>query len=279
MRNPLRCTNPDQRFKPQWADSIPAGYRAELFLIPFSFTVPGDGSIIRGVPWSLDDDVPYLLRALFFPQLGNWPTVPGSNSPGYCRIWDTQGNPLSLGLVFAFGMMGIAGLTFDPTANVQETFAWGFPFEPFIFCDPGGTLAFDFQLDTNAIVAAFQLAVGGSFITFTAGVYGTSGNGRTITLVAPGSANSPLSIAVVGNAVTINLATNGASAIVSTVNDVANLINSSAAAVGVMGASVFGAGTDVFAGGSGPHTLTGGVASSPIVLNGTMIGQKLFKDC
>ena len=277
-RDPMRCWNPKLLYKPQYAYPIPSGYRDETFLVPFKFTNPGTGALVRGFPWSLDDDVPYLLHGLYFPQIA--PFSGPAFSPGYARIWDTHGNPLSDDLVLALGMLSMGGLWQDPQDFTrQKVFAWGFPFEPYIECAPGGTLLFDFQLDTNAVVAAFFHAGIVAGINFTAGLWGLAGNVFTIQLINPGAANIPLSVAVVGGVnVQVTLATNGAAAIISTFGDVANLLNTSPVTVGKMGATIFPPASEVITA-FGPSALSGGAASTPFELDGVLIGKKRFKAC
>lgn len=62
-------------------------------------------------------------------------------------------------------------------------------------------------------------------LSFMAKVPGTAGNAYTVRYVNPGTASAALSIGVVGTAITVNLATNGASAITTKANDIANAIN------------------------------------------------------
>jgi len=275
-QNPYRCFDPERLFKPQWAYKTPAGYRDETFLVPFSFVIAGDGRLVRQLPWQLDDDVPYIIRGIFFPEIGQVLSDRSGSGffPGLCRIWDTHGNPLSQGLVLGLGAWCQGGV--DPDGN---TYAGGFPIEPEIECAPGGALLFDFQLSTNATIAQFfDNLGGGNSITFWAGVFGTAGNGRTITLTDPGAPNVPLSIAFVGVNVNITLATDGGGVITTTAQDVANLLLNTPAAVGIMAATVDGnPATLVTALAATP--LAGGGASTPITVNGTFIGVKRFKDC
>ena len=69
-RNRNVCYAPGVRFKPEWAYAVPKGMRAESFILPFSFQVLADGNIQENYPWKLDDDVPWMFRAVLFPQLG-----------------------------------------------------------------------------------------------------------------------------------------------------------------------------------------------------------------
>jgi len=231
--NPARNHQPGELFKPQFSYPTPEGFRDEEFLVPFEFLVPGDGKLARQLPWQLDDDVPFIIRGIIFPQIG---LANNSPAPGYARIWDTRGNPLSYGLVLALGMWSMAGLDFDGNG-----YAWGFPIEPEIECAPGGALLFDFQLQTNAAIALATYTGVLEGINFWAGVYGVGGNAFTIAMLNPGAANVPLSVAVVGGVnVQVTLSTDGGGAITATVQQVVDLINSTPALVGIMSAQAFG---------------------------------------
>jgi|GEM_PF-2100604 len=67
-------------------------------------------------------------------------------------------------------------------------------------------------------------------LTFTADKPGAGGNAITIAYVNPAAANKPLAVTVVGTAISVQLATDGASAIVSTADQVKDAINNSFAA-------------------------------------------------
>lgn len=282
LRFPLSCRYPDVRYKPQWTYRTPKGFRDETYLIPMHWDVPADGLLHQGFPWQLDDDVPYLIRGIIIPCLGTaqtgWNAVPSVVFPGFARIWDTIGNPLSDGLVLALGVWGQSGFGLGGTSIN----AFGFPIEHEVYCAPGGTLMFDFQINTNALVARFDWIIGAGQVTFAASIYGTGGNGRTITIVNPGAANIPLSIAVVGVAVTVTLATDGAAVITSTMNDVAAIVNSTPAALALMGAYKSGSTTTTLATALGVTALAGGAAAdptTPVKMNATLIGVKRFVEC
>lgn len=279
----LTCQYPRDRFKPQWAYATPAGFRDEPYLVPFKFLVAADGLVHLGLPWSLDDDQPYIVRGIIFPAIGT--AQPGANViprtafPALCRIQDSEGNPLSDGLVLALGVWSQSGFT--DAATPTGINAFGFPVEPEVMCAPGGTLLFSFQMSTDAVPASFTFVVGGTTLIFFARVYGTAGNAYTIQLTDPGAPNVALSVAVVGTAVNVTLATNGASAITSTLAAVAAIINSTPAAVALIGAIVTaGTGTDV-ATAVGPTALAGGAVQTgeDIELTGTLIGVKRFVEC
>ncbi len=267
-----RCYDRSISYKPQWAHSTPAGYRDETFWVPFTFlNVPATGQLVRSLPWTLDDDVPYILRGIVFNDLAVL-----TNGGGLARIWDPQGNPLSKGLVLFLGFWSVAGLS-GGSLGVRD--AWFWPFEDEILCPPGGTLTFDFQLSTNAGIAAvsFTGAMGG--VVFYAGVIGVGGNGGSVELIDPGAPNVPLSILITNNPLTVQvtLATDGGGVITSTWADIAALYNSQAVS-GQGYAIATNDGTEVAAA-AGPTAYDGGTASTPLNLSGMFYGVKRFKEC
>jgi hypothetical protein len=280
MGHRLTCENPAALFKPQWAYKTPAGYRDDFYLIPFSFQVPADGMLHLGFPVQLDDDVPYLIRGIIFPMVGTaqplYNQIPPLAFPGLVRMWDSHGNPLTEGLVLALGVWAQSG--FSDANTPTGINAFGFPLEPEVECSPGGAVIFDFQLNTNAVPATFT--DGTSSLLLASSVYGTAGNATTIHLVNPGAPNVALSVAVAGSAVTVTLATNGASALTSTWSDVAAAINGNAAAAALMSAVVLQNGSTV-ATAIALTNLAGGAAANatPITVTGSLLGVKRFKDC
>lgn len=278
----LSCQFPRDLFKPQFAYATPPGFRDEPYWVPFKFTIAADGLIHIGLPWSLDDDVPFILRGIIFPAIGTAQpganTIPTTAFPALCRIRDTEGNPLQDAPVLALGVWAQSG--FPDTATPTGINAFGFPVEPEVVCAPGGTVIFDFQISTDAVPAALFQTVGGSSISFFARVYGTAGNAFTIQFTNPGAPNVPLSVSVIGNAVNVTLATNGASAITTTMAAAAAAVNSTPAALALIGAVVTEGGADI-ATAFGPTALAGGLAQAgaDIPLTGTMIGVKRFPEC
>ncbi len=231
---PDRCYAPNVKYKPEWAKRTPDGFRDETFLVPFQFLqVPGSGQIVRGLPWNLDDDQPFILDGIFFTQIGTTLDANGGqpSGQGLARIWDCQGNPLSQGLVLGLGMWGNGSIALTAVGSPAQVFGWGFPIEDELECPPGGTLLFDFQLTTTATVAFFQIVDVVLTITFYAGVWGAAGNGGVITLVDPGAPNIPLSLVVAGANVTVTLATDGAGVVTSTFQDIADIVNAQAGGV------------------------------------------------
>jgi hypothetical protein len=275
--NRARCQNPAMFYKPQWAYQTPAGYRDETFLVPFQFTIPGTGQIQRGLPLQLDDDQPFILHGIIFPQIGTENDPP--LMPALCRITDTHGNPLSEGLVLALGMWAEPGIDSPPTTG-NGTAAFGFPIEPEIECAPGGTLLFDFQATTNAGVAHFLIFGALEGVQLNANVFGTVGNAFTIALLDPGAANVPLSVAVVGGVnVQVTLQTDGAAALISTFPQIANIINNTPAAFAIMQALAVGTNAAEVAAAVAATPLAGGAASRPYDLEGCLLGVKRFKGC
>lgn len=270
------CVSPTDKYKPGFAFRTPEGFRDETFLIPFSFTVPGNGLPVRNLSIQMDDDVPWILRGIVWPQLGIKADVvnpaPPNRNVGQARIRDTQGNPLSLGMVLTLGAWAQSGYR-----NVNA-FGWWFADE--VICEPGGALMVDLQLATNATFAAITVPSGlGDTIEFDANIYGTGGNGYTIDLTDPLANNQPLTVVVgPGNAVEVLLATDGGGAIISTCQEVVDAINSDSAALAILGAQIIvGDGSTIaptFVG-----VLIGGTASSPITTLGTLIGVKRRREC
>lgn len=82
-------------------------------------------------------------------------------------------------------------------------------------------------------------------VSFTAIATGTAGNTISIDYVDPGAASQPLTITVVGEAITVTLATDGASVITSTAADIADAINAHADTSTLVTAEAEGDGTGV----------------------------------
>ena len=89
-----------------------------------------------------------------------------------------------------------------------------------------------------------------SIVYVTSTAYGSEGgNDITMSLVDPGAAGSPLTVSVLGKDVTVRLATDGSGALTSTAAQVVAAVNGTAAAAGLLTASVYrtNAGTGVVA--------------------------------
>lgn len=101
---------------------------------------------------------------------------------------------------------------------------------------------------------------------------GAGGEAITVALVA-GTANQPLGVTAVGNAITVQLATNAASASVSTAREVSNALNTTAASNALVAAAVVqGDGSQVVA----PIAATA-LAGDTVVGSGTLGNAPLPK--
>jgi len=164
---PNICYAPSILYKPEFAYAPPVGFRAESFVLPFSFSVLANGQIQQNFPWKLDDDVPWVWRGMLFAQCGTAEAVNsgGSGVAGLVgtsmkvAVRDTNGNALTTSaysnVVLAWGAIGQSG--FD-SIN-----AFGFPFGCEILCEPGGVVMFDFKIPAvNGL--AVQVQVQGTMI-------------------------------------------------------------------------------------------------------------------
>lgn len=110
-------------------------------------------------------------------------------------------------------------------------------------------------------------------LTFTAVAYGTGGNSITIEYLDPSANDAALSIDVVGNAITVNLATGGAGAITSTAAAVLAAIEASGPAAALVTVAIDTGDTGIADDGSGVVTA---LASAPMTGGaGTSIGVSL----
>lgn len=117
------------------------------------------------------------------------------------------------------------------------------------------------QISTIAFGTRASLVV--QDLTFTARAGGTGGNSITITFVDPAGNNAALSIGVVGTDITVNLATDGASAPTSTAAQVAVALKASAAAMALVDVQVSGTATDVQAAAAQTALANGAAATAP----------------
>ena len=76
-----------------------------------------------------------------------------------------------------------------------------------------------FPATTTATAATLNVGAGNAGITYTAVQRGTGGNAITVAYVVAGN-NTPLTVAVVGTAITVNVATDAGGAATSTANAV-----------------------------------------------------------
>ena len=81
------------------------------------------------------------------------------------------------------------------------------------------------EADTPAEKATLTLGTGSSSLHLQSSVAGTGGNLIQVALVDPAAPSSPLSVSVLGSAITVNLETDVGSTIISTAGDVAAAIN------------------------------------------------------
>lgn len=156
---PGQCYDRSKLWKPEFAyqtrvvkdpttGKVIKRWRAESFILPFSFTVPATGSAQENYGWKLDDDVPWVFRGVIFPLSG---TVEGPPSGFLIRIRDCYGNFLTNCLstndyVLAGGAWGQSG--------VNLINAFGFPLGCEVENERGGLITFDFQIPvaTNPVV-------------------------------------------------------------------------------------------------------------------------------
>jgi hypothetical protein len=112
-------------------------------------------------------------------------------------------------------------------------------------------------------------------LTFTAKAFGVLGNGVTVAYVDSASNNVPLSIAVVGSAITVNLATDGASAPTSTGDQVKAALEASPDAMNLLSSVVVsGNGATVITAAAATN-LTGGTTQTAVA--GDIVGLKVLE--
>lgn len=104
-------------------------------------------------------------------------------------------------------------------------------------------------------------------IVYTARLGGTAGNAVTVTVVDPAGNNAALSVGVVGSAITVNLATDGASAPTSTGAQVLAALQASAAAMGLVTVAGTGTMSTVQAAASVANLAGGAEGTAPAVGN------------
>ena len=109
----------------------------------------------------------------------------------------------------------------------------------------------------NATLASREILAGDAGIDYVAVVGGTVGNAITIAYVDPEDTNQSLGVVVVGSAITVNLATDGAGAITSTAAQIATALGLSEPASELVNPALIGTGGDVVTA-TGPTTLANG---------------------
>lgn len=282
----LRCYDADLPYTPQNRFGTPAGFRDEDYFIPFTLTIPtppvvGPGPqltpITRNVPIQMDDDVPFIWLSVIFPAAGLTKTtiasVPTSGLPLFLAWRDTRGNPLSDGLVLTMGAWCQSGFGSNGA---------GFPLDEPVECDAGGCLTVDYQgLNTGGDTHATLIVSGvAESMLFTAVTAGTAGN--SITVAWGGSFPGPagLVITVVGNAVSVALATDAGNNVITTFADLQAAFAADVAVSALFTTSISGTAPDeVFVATSGdfPRHLGGG--GGVLTLSGVLYGKKRYPLC
>lgn len=281
------CYDPREVYRPQWAYSTPKGFHDEGWIMgPFPLTVPGTGALALNLPAQLDDDVPFLIRAIMIDGLlgtaeADLPPV-DIFAGALVRIRDTYGNPLTAAGVNQTGAaVDDLVLGLGVWANqLNGLNAFGFVIEPEIECSPGGSIIFDILAPTSGNAANFFDTIGGESIEFVAAVMGPAGNAFTITLIDPGAPSVPLSVVVVGGVnVQVTLATNPGSVITTTFAELQAIINGTPAVLALMYALIFGPTPNAVVTALALTPLGSGTNGLPVTYNGTFIGVKRFPDC
>lgn len=268
----LRCYDSTSVYLPQMRYVTPAGYQDEEYLIPFSFTLPSDGSVARNLPIQMDDDVVFLWRSIIFPSAGLTIPVlaapPQSGLPAMIGIRDTRGNFLTDGLVLTLGAWCQSGFGNN---------AYGFPLDVEVECDAGGVVLVDIQVPAGSGSGHASLTNQGiaERMIFTAVASGAAGNAVVINGINFGSAG-PVTITVVGNTISIT----GGLTPQATYADVLAALEASGAAMALVTVSIAGSNPDEFWGwafGESVANLSGG--GSSFILAGNLAGVKRYPIC
>lgn len=266
----MNALTPQNVYRAQWTYVTPPGYRDEIFEQPFFWQLVANGQLYRDLPIQLDDDADFIIRKIEFDG------TPGGGGSSLVRFRDAFGNPLTTGydnngfllpngLILAMGFLGALSL----------------PLESEIWCPAGSVLLVDLQPSTNGTISGLTIPLGAppAFVALLSTFVGTAGNGRSIHVVAPVLPLQPLTVTVIGLAVTVSLATDGAAVVTSTVNDVIAAINGTPAAAALMSASLdFGSGATI-ATAFGPSAFPLADNGFSTVFGGTLIGVKRFREC
>lgn len=155
-----------------------------------------------------------------------------------------------------------AGSTWSTVGSFAQ--ATGVTTKNKVFGPLGDSCRWGWTLGGSSIAATLTTALAGANndMTYTADVAGSGGNAITVAYVVAGL-NTALSVGVVGNAITVNVATDGAGAATSTAAQVKTAVDASAPASALI--SVANAGGDSGAGvvtAMAATALTGGVTNS-----------------
>lgn len=201
----------------------------------------------QGILWSAGPSLPVALANCECAIVGDWLYATGGVSSVLAPsalIAGTSGSPtLALGSISGnSGTITLASQTFSPVPTVGA-----------IIVIPTTSALADQALTFASLVE--------QDITYTAVTAGAGGNSITITYVNPGTTNQGLSVGVVGNAITVNLATNSVPALTSTATQIQAAVAAYPAAAALVTGVVTGTGSTVeTAAASTP--LAGGFAST-----------------
>ena len=116
----------------------------------------------------------------------------------------------------------------------------------------------------DGVRASKTYGSGTAAVLCTAVKNGTSGNSITVAFVDPPGNNAPLSIAVSGNSITVNLATDGSSNPISTANQVIAALNSNAASCKLITAKAGDSGGGGVVAAAAASALTGGALATHV---------------
>lgn len=260
---------------PDWAWQTPEGFRDEPSVLPFVFTdILADGkSKFLGLPVQCDDDADFHVRALLCPQLGITPagsavgTSGSESTPGRIRISTGNEQQLSRDLVLYGGVWCAAGWS-----NLYA--AGGSLVDPVVI-PAGGALLVDLQLATTGQPSTALQSSGSSTLLFYYNVFGTAGDGHTLTLLDPGAPNSPLSGSAAAGDGTVSLATDGGGALITTLAELADFINVTADLAALFVGSLSGDGSELAA--ADVLTFDNGGPGGVVSVAGAFVGVKRFK--
>jgi hypothetical protein len=127
-----------------------------------------------------------------------------------------------------------AGSTWSTVGSFAQ--ATGVTTKNKVFGPLGDSCRWGWTLGGSSIAATMTTALAGANndMTYTADVAGSGGNSITVRYVDPAAISQALGVVVVGNAITVNLATDGAGAITSTAAQVKSAIDGSAPAAALV---------------------------------------------
>lgn len=251
------------KYRAQWIFFTPPGYRDEFFVVPFELVVLANGVLQKGYPVQLDDDAPFIARAIMVPEVGA-----AGLTPALMQLIDCYGNAIQIEPCLAGGMGGeVSGV------------ASGFPLDAPLFCPASGVLTWNVAASNNGVQAQlFYSNGGGGLVVFTMVAGGTAGNAYTMRFLDPGAPGSPLTVSLVGTVITANLATDGGGVITSTIAQVVAALAADGAIAAVVTGSIESGGAEL-ATAFGPTSFDSGADASNITIRGEFRGVKRFKAC